>query len=146
MSRYLMLSYPLTSLDNYVTHPSFQLPQFVETVLSLIQDANSPVDIVGKWFDTWDMVMTWMAMRETLDDPALHKDLAGRVKGTIRGTVLNHSDLVTDIANHVIECGQINFVFWKPVLNYFTTGMPLRVIDITPTGILIEVVHEQQAA
>lgn len=146
MSYYMVLSLPVEGMENYTSHPDFTAGNILETTLSLIQESSTTLEITTKWFDVWDMIMSWMAMRTCIDDPTLSPELVGMVRGTIRGTVLNHSDVVTDLSNYVTECARLNFAVWKPIMQLQPQGTPFRVLEVTPTGILIEVLHEQQVA
>lgn len=146
MKQFVVISFPVEGLENYTPHPDFTVNNILETTLSIIQESDTTLEISTKWFDVWDTIMTWMSMRTHPDDPTLSAQLRGVVRGTIRGTVLNHSDTVTDLANYVTECGRMNFQSWKPILDLHPRGTPLKVIEITNSGILIEVCDAQCAA
>ena len=146
MRRYMAVSYPVEGLEKYTDHPHFTMESLLTTVLSVIQEATRPLDIGAKWFDVWDMIMSWMAMVDYVEDTTIDPIIAKDLRRNIRGTVLNHADLVTDLANYVVECAGLNFHGWKAVTNQYPPDTEFKVVDISSSGILIEVRNEQQAA
>lgn len=143
---YLCLPGLSKPLEEYTLHPNLMPTVFAQAILNAISRCRTVYELQSYWFDIWDVIMTRFAMIETGVHPV--GVALNHVTRTIRGTVLNSADLVTDLANEVIVAAQEEYPVLRPFLQEYPNDIwdHWTVVDISASGILVEVTHEQLRA
>lgn len=143
---YLCLPGLSKPLEDYTLHPNLMPTVFTQVVLEAITRCSTVYELHSHWFDIWDTIMNRFAMIETGTYPA-KSPLNQRIH-SIRGTVLNSADLVTDLANEVVTAAQEEYTLLRPFLQEYPNDIwdLWMVVDVSVSGILVEVNHEQLRA
>jgi hypothetical protein len=146
MTQYVCLPGLKLPVTEYNLHPNLPPNIFAQVVLNAISQCDTEYRLHSYWFDIWDCIMTRFAHIET-GTQSSHSPLNERIT-TIRGTVLNAADLVTDLANEVVRAAGIEYPTLRPFLQQYPNDIwdHWTVVDISESGILVEVNHEQRRA
>jgi len=138
-SRFIILPGVITNREEYTLHPNLTVEAFVQVVLTVITRSQTPLDVTVQWFDVWDRLMNYFTLVNVIEVP----DYAGIVpmRVTVRGTILNCSDIVTDITDAAIKVVQENFRTLRPFLQQYPEDIWDRwtVVDVSSEGVTIEV-------
>lgn len=146
MKRYLCLP-NLTKLpEEYTHHPNLTAEAFVQIVLTVITRSATPLDATVQWFDVWDRLMNYFTLVSVTDAPVYPGIVPMRI--TVRGTILDYSDAVTDITDAALKMAQENFHTLRPFLQQYPNDIwdQWSVVEISPAGILVEVTHAKLCA
>ena len=146
MTTYLCLPGLSRPLEEYTLHPNLMPTVFAQAILNAISRCSTVYELQSYWFDIWDTIMTRFAMIETGTYPT-QTPLNEKIR-SIRGTVLNSADLVTDLANEVILAAQDEYPLLRPFLQKYPNDIwdHWTVVDISLSGILVEVTHAKLRA